>query len=615
MSYQVLARKYRPAKFQDFVGQEHIVKTIVNSLREERFGHAYIFSGTRGIGKTTIARIFAKALRCESRDEQQNPCGDCGACHDFDSAASMNVVEIDGASNNSVDDIRELISNISYLPSNGKYKVYIIDEVHMLSNSAFNALLKTLEEPPEHAIFLMATTEPEKLLGTVLSRCQRFDFINATVEELRSHIINIAELENIKFAQEELIETLAKLGNGSFRDTLSLFDQVLSFSYGQEITEDIFARALGIAKLSSIKSLIDNIVASQTQELTKTFNMLISQNIGLNNIVKSILENLFSIIIAKDFNDKNRVQSKINGELFDKTTRAELYWIYETLAKDFAWTMESIIPTDATLLAMRKVSLRHELIADSAQVSQVSITEDAAGKPKAHEAAKVEEPPQDLETPEIQTQHQPAPMPSVEPVVESAVEQVVVEELQEEPVSHKIIFDGPVEEEPEQDEATEEPAVIEEVQEPELVIPEGEKSWDGFLKFLSDLSPVMSANMEQGNLLGELVVLGKKISVEIGYPVSAKVFYDHMNNQETIEKVETELKRYFSVEEIDLKFELVEKEKAQETQFKSRFDINIENENIEKANMRKEIEEDKMLKMAGSMFDTKIDKIVLNNDE
>ncbi|WP_419168945.1 DNA polymerase III subunit gamma/tau [Halobacteriovorax sp.] len=598
MSYQVLARKYRPTKFQDFVGQEHIVKTIVNSLREDRFGHAYIFSGTRGIGKTTIARIFAKALRCENRDEQQNPCGECGACHDFDSAASMNVVEIDGASNNSVDDIRELISNISYLPSNGKYKVYIIDEVHMLSNSAFNALLKTLEEPPEHAIFLMATTEPEKLLGTVLSRCQRFDFINATVEELKSHIINIAQLENITFSQDELIETLAKLGNGSFRDTLSLFDQVLSFSYGQDITEDIFARALGIAKLSSIKSLIDNIIAGQTQELTNTFNMLISQNIGLKNIVKSMLENLFSIIIAKDFNDKNRIQSKVDGDLFDKTTRAELYWIYETLAKDFAWTMESIIPADATLLAMRKVSLRHQLIADTAEVAaNTSTVEDAAGKPEAPRAAEVEEVAQEGIIPE------------------------------EKPAPTKIIFD---EQEVEQDanfsasENTPEEVAIEPASEPEevvsqevtpTIIPEGNKTWDGFLEFLSSSSPVMSANMEQGNLLGELVVVGNKATIAIGYPVSAKVFFDHMNNQETIEKVKAELRNYFSVEEIDLKLELVEREKAQETQFKSKFDINIENENIEKANMRKQIEEDEMLKVAGSLFNTKIDKIVLNNDE
>ncbi|EPZ50410.1 DNA polymerase III, subunit gamma and tau [Bacteriovorax sp. BAL6_X] len=593
MSYQVLARKYRPAKFQDFVGQEHIVKTIVNSLREDRLGHAYIFSGTRGIGKTTIARIFAKALRCETRDENQNPCGECSACQDFDSAASMNVVEIDGASNNSVDDVRELISNISYLPSSGKYKVYIIDEVHMLSNSAFNALLKTLEEPPEHAVFLMATTEPEKLLGTVLSRCQRFDFVNATVEELKSHIIHIAQLENIVFANSELIETLAKLGNGSFRDTLSLFDQVLSFSFGQEITEDIFAQALGIAKLSSIKTLIDSTLSENIEELTNTFNALISQNISLQNIVKSLLENLFSIVIAKDFNDKSRVLSKVDGDIFDRISRAELYWVYETLAKDFSWTLESIIPTDATLLAMRKVALRHQIIADT----QV---EDSTGKPKAQVVAVTEE----VATEEVQPQSSPTP--------ETEVEEALTEEA---PKPHKIIFDDPIEPQKESSEETQEPEVDDTKSIEDEVVIEGPKSWDGFLQFLAKTSPVMGANMEQGNLIGELVVQLDKVSLLIGYPTGAKVFFDHMNNQETLEKVREHLRKYFQVQEIDLSIELVEKKKAEETDFKSKFEINIENENIEKQNQRKEIEGDEMLQLASSIFNSKIDKIILNEDE
>lgn len=592
MSYQVLARKYRPAKFQDFVGQEHIVKTLVNSLRDDRLGHAYIFSGTRGIGKTTIARIFAKALRCETRDENQNPCGECSACQDFDSAASMNVVEIDGASNNSVDDVRELISNISYLPSSGKYKVYIIDEVHMLSNSAFNALLKTLEEPPEHAVFLMATTEPEKLLGTVLSRCQRFDFVNATVEELKSHIIHIAQLENITFANSELIETLAKLGNGSFRDTLSLFDQVLSFSFGQDISEDIFAQALGIAKLSSIKTLIDSTLSENIEELTNTFNALISQNISLQNIVKSLLENLFSIVIAKDFNDKSRVLSKVDGDIFDRTTRAELYWVYETLAKDFTWTLESIIPTDATLLAMRKVALRHQIIADT----QV---EDSAGKPKAQVVA---------ETEEVLPQSIPTPKPEVEIQVEEVIQEEVVK-------PHKIIFDDPIEPQEESREEIQEVESIQAESIEEVVVIEGPKSWDGFLQFLAKTSPVMGANMEQGNLIGDLVVQMDKVSLLIGYPTGAKVFFDHMNNQETLEKVREHLRKYFQVQEIDLSIELVEKKKAEETDFKSKFEINIENENIEKQNQRKEIEGDEMLQLASSIFNSKIDKIILNEDE
>ncbi|EQC52017.1 DNA polymerase III subunit gamma/tau, partial [Bacteriovorax sp. DB6_IX] len=356
MSYQVLARRWRPQKFEDVVGQGHIVTSIQNSLKEDRVGHAYIFSGTRGIGKTSIARIFAKALRCESRLEDGNACGACRSCEDFNTNSSMNIIEIDGASNNGVDDIRDLISNIQYLPSTGKYKVYIIDEVHMLSTPAFNALLKTLEEPPEHAIFIMATTEPEKLLGTVLSRCQRFDFRHASVQDLVEHIKKIAEKESISFENEALIKELAKLGNGSFRDTLSLLDQVLSFSTERKIDEEVFSRSLGVAKISAIKNIIEGVILGDVQLISTTYRKMISENVSLKNIVKSTLESVFGIISSKDFKDYSRVQDRISEEVFNNVSRAELYWIYEVLAQDFVWSMESVSPEDASEVVLRKVA-------------------------------------------------------------------------------------------------------------------------------------------------------------------------------------------------------------------------------------------------------------------
>src|SRR5690349_18231976 len=199
MAYQVLARKWRPKQFEEVVGQTHVTRTLQNAIKQEKLAHAYLFTGTRGVGKTSIARLFAKAIRCENRKPDCNPCLVCQSCKDIDSGNSMDYIEIDGASNNSVDDVRSLIENVQYLPTRGKYKIYVIDEVHMLSVSAFNALLKTLEEPPHHAIFMLATTDPQKLLGTVISRTQRYDFKNVPVEQLTQHLMNIAKAEGITF--------------------------------------------------------------------------------------------------------------------------------------------------------------------------------------------------------------------------------------------------------------------------------------------------------------------------------------------------------------------------------------------------------------------------------
>ena len=341
MSYQVLARKWRPKKFQEVIGQEHVTRALENAILSKKIGHAYMLVGTRGVGKTSVARIFAKAIRCEHSLADGNSCGECKSCLDFDTDTSMNVIEIDGASNNSVENIRELISNVQYLPTSGKYRVYIIDEVHMLSVSAFNALLKTLEEPPAHVVFIFATTESHKLMGTVLSRCQRFDFRNVNVKTLSAHIKDIARIENIKFEHEDLIDQLSLLGKGSVRDTLSLLEQVLTYSHENYISEEGLTVSLGVAGPTSIRAIQNAIYTGNTSAVSKTFNKLLEENVPLKNIAASLLDEFFGDI-------KN----------YRELSEAELIWIYETLARETTWIFDSIAPEKAFEVLLYKVALR-----------------------------------------------------------------------------------------------------------------------------------------------------------------------------------------------------------------------------------------------------------------
>src|SRR3954469_21365324 len=228
MAYTVLARRYRSSTFDEVIGQDHVARTLKKAIESGRIAHAYLFNGTRGVGKTSMARILAKALNCQSADKPTTgPCGTCDSCTRIARGEDMDVIEIDAASNTGVDNVRDIIENSQYRPARSRFKVYIIDEVHMLSKSAFNALLKTLEEPPSHVKFILATTEPEKVLPTILSRCQRYDFRNIPTREIAAHLKNIVRKEKVK-ADEDALMLVAKAGAGSMRDALSLLDRLPS---------------------------------------------------------------------------------------------------------------------------------------------------------------------------------------------------------------------------------------------------------------------------------------------------------------------------------------------------------------------------------------------------
>jgi DNA polymerase III subunit gamma/tau len=294
MSYLVLARKWRPQGFEDLVGQEPIMHILKNALEQSKISHAYIFSGPRGVGKTTTARILAKALNCKE-GPTPSPCGICASCRAITDGSSVDVTEIDGASNNSVDDIRDLRERVKYAPSGGKYKVYIIDEVHMLSTSAFNALLKTLEEPPSHVIFVLATTEMKKIPATVLSRCQHMPFRRISSSMIKARLRQISGAEGIQITSPAL-SLVAKAADGSVRDSLTILDQLSSFS--SEITEEDVQGLLGIADFGVLSKLAQALISGQRPVLVDTINLLSESGTDFRSFTKELVQFFRDLLVA-----------------------------------------------------------------------------------------------------------------------------------------------------------------------------------------------------------------------------------------------------------------------------------------------------------------------------
>jgi len=295
MSYVVFARKWRPLTFDDVVGQEHVTDTLKKAIEKDRVAHAYIFTGTRGVGKTTTARILARALNCDN-GPTPTPCGTCDACKNIIGGSSFDVIEIDGASNNSVDDIRELRDNINYSSMGGKYRIYVIDEVHMLSKSAFNALLKTLEEPPPQVIFIFATTEPQKIPATIQSRCQRYDFRRISSERIVRQLAKICTEEHIGFSQQALA-LIGRKAEGSMRDSLSLLEQVCSFCQG-DITEKDVRSVLGVVDTEVYGAVLDAVAAKKPEALLAIVQDTLCSGIDLQEFVIGFEEYLRTLLFV-----------------------------------------------------------------------------------------------------------------------------------------------------------------------------------------------------------------------------------------------------------------------------------------------------------------------------
>lgn len=297
MSYTALYRKFRPDTFADVKGQDHIVTTLKNQIRANRIGHAYLFTGTRGTGKTTVAKIFARTVNCENPTED-GPCGECAICRAIAAGASMNVIEIDAASNNGVDNIREIREEVQYSPAEGRYKVYIIDEVHMLSIGAFNALLKTLEEPPSYVIFILATTEAHKIPITILSRCQRYDFKRISIDTIAGRLNELMQIEGVN-VEERAIRYVAKAADGSLRDALSLLDQCLAFYMGQDLKYDNVLEVLGAVDTEVFSDLLRKVIACDTTGCIYKLEELVLQGRDLNQLVVDFTWYMRNLLLVK----------------------------------------------------------------------------------------------------------------------------------------------------------------------------------------------------------------------------------------------------------------------------------------------------------------------------
>ena len=364
-TYLVSARKYRPLLFKDMVAQEHVTETLKNAIRLDRLAHAYMFTGPRGVGKTTAARIVAKAINCttpaEEREDPSEPCRQCVSCKSFEEGRNMNIIEIDAASNNKVEDVRDLRETVRIPPQGNRMKVYIIDEVHMLSNAAFNALLKTLEEPPPHAMFIFATTEPHKVLPTIQSRCQRFDFRRIATGESVERLRHICQTENIS-VDEEALMLIARKGDGALRDALSVFDQAVSLC-GTQITYPELIAALGVVSVDVYFEVTRAVKSGSGADMILLVDRIVRSGYDLQEFVDGLAEHIRNLLVAISVDDPRLIEAteadrkrlKSHGTEFSESTLLTLIHIIGELSDTLRLSRQPRLKLEMALLRMSNI--------------------------------------------------------------------------------------------------------------------------------------------------------------------------------------------------------------------------------------------------------------------
>lgn len=368
MSYTALYRKWRPTSFEEIRGQDHIVKTLKNQINSGRIGHAYLFCGTRGTGKTSIAKIFARAVNCE-HPVDGSPCGECSMCRQIAEGASLNVVEIDAASNNGVENIRDIREQVQYPPTDGRYRVYIIDEVHMLSIGAFNALLKTLEEPPSYVIFILATTEVHKIPITILSRCQRYDFKRISIDTIAGRLAELTQAEQID-VDDRALRYVARAADGSMRDALSLLDQCVAFHFGEKLTYDNVLEVLGAVDNRVFSKLFQAVLASDTKACIREIEEMIIQGRDLSQLVNDFVWYMRNLLIAKttdepgdmlDMSEENLAVLKEEAAGVDTETLMRYIRIFSELSGQLRYASQKRILVEIAFIKLTTPSMEQNL--------------------------------------------------------------------------------------------------------------------------------------------------------------------------------------------------------------------------------------------------------------
>ena len=554
-NFVVSARKYRPVTFDSVVGQKAITSTLQNAIRTNTLAQAFLFCGPRGVGKTTCARIMAKTINCMNPTAEMEACDECESCRSFNNSNSFNIYELDAASNNSVDDIRNLVDQVRIPPQVGRYKVYIIDEVHMLSQAAFNAFLKTLEEPPAYAKFILATTEKHKIIPTILSRCQIFDFKRITVDDICKHLQNIAIKENI-VAEEEALNIIAQKADGALRDALSIFDQMVSFS-GNNITYKDVIDNLNVLDYEYYFRVVDYILAKDTNSILLLLNDVVEKGFDIQHFIQGLSTHLRNILLGRDARlvDMMEVSRQLKMRYFEQAQKCSQYFVLKSLDLanqcdlNFRNSSNKRLHLEICLMKMcfvesQQVAAQNQQVAAPTQhvaaqsqqiVSPVQQTAQQV-QPQRTVQTQVQPQPQAQVQSRPQVQVQPQPQPQPQPQVQTQG-QVRVTRLNR-PGTISITADEPKKQE-----------VVEEIWNDDFTQEQLDNAWDNFVTSYHNVSPVFVAGIKNS----EPTMNGKS---EIRFKIDNILVVKDVNNMQALHEF---LKKALHNNQFILKEELLER--------------------------------------------------------